>query len=632
MAVVNKLIRRLDRSFGGLQYRQKLRVTIVLLAFVPLLLLSAVYLFAYAQTKLTAILDRDAAGFANEVENLDKMYYAGIKKSVYITNNLQVIQLLKQNYDDDLLAYITNLANVQGVLEALKSDELQSGVAVFGFNPSLYRTDTIKKIGDLDPLTRERVLRNNDDYPVRHFAPSPVNGRMEARIYSKIMDLSETLAITEVTFPLDESFRAIRELLPAGSFILYRAKDGAQFAIGSNGVGAEEAERAAAAYERQAAAPSYYVMPLHIDAAQDDLLLFVGRASVFLKLAGKLAWPLVMLCGLVLTIFFSIKLAATLLTRRLTVLMGVVKSELGTLAPLGPHPAAARQDEPGPSDGRDPTEGRDIPGAGACGPAADVAEPSSLDGRSPDAGRDELSQLDRAFHGLVAQIRDHYRQTAEYEVSRRLLETELLQVNINPHVLYNTLSAIKWVYDDERLARLVDDMVDFYRLLLNRGEPVAPLAQEIEMVKKYVEMHKFSYEADFTCEVDMDETLGEATLLRSTLQPIVENGLVHGISMLAEGGRIGISARRDGELAVIEVTDNGRGMELPLAERLLAADASASPRAGKPAGSGYALSNIQRRIKLYYGDAYGMRIESAPGAGTKVTLTIPLDRKQNTVP
>jgi len=596
------LIRRIGRRFrsfaGGLQYRQKLLVTIVLLALVPLLLLSAVYMSAYARAKLQAIMERNIGRHDAQVEQLDKMFYAGIKKLFYLSNNLQVIQLLSQDYSDDLLAYMNNLTNVQGVLEALKSDELQSGVAVYGVNPSLYRTENIRKIGDLDPSVRERVMSNKDAYPVRAFVKLD-DGRTEVRIYSKIMDIREVIAITEVTFPLDSSLEAIRRTMTNGSFVMYRQKDGARFLIGANGIDEAEADRAAERYETVGGSRDYYIVPMRINAAQDDLLLFVDRTPVYLKLAGSLAWPAIMLIGLLLTIFFSIKFVTYLLTKRLSALMGTVRGEIASLD-AGPLPSA----DP-PVSGESDT----------VGPEAVSAE---------RAAGDELGQLDRAFHGLVVQIRDHYRQTAAYEVGKRMLEIELLQVNINPHVLYNTLSAIKWVYEDERLAKLIDDMVDFYRLFLNRGEPIAPLAQEIGMVKKYMAMHKFSYESDFTYEVDIDEALAGAMILRNTLQPVVENSLMHGINRLTAGGRIAIAAHKVGDRAVIEVADNGPGMERELAERIATADAEVPPTL-KPTGSGYALANIQRRIKLYYGDAFGLRIESEPGAGTRVTLTVPLD-------
>ncbi|WP_135552288.1 sensor histidine kinase [Paenibacillus cymbidii] len=598
MSFIRRIGRRFRSFVNGLQYRQKLLVTIAMVALVPLLLLSAVYMSAYARAKLQAIMERNIGRHDAQVEQLDRMFYAGIKKLIYLSNNLQVIQLLSQDYSDDLLAYMNNLTNVQGVLEALKSDELQSGVAVYGVNPSLYRTENIRKIGDLDPSVRERVMSNKDAYPVRTFVKLD-DGRTEVRIYSQIMDLKETLAITEVTFPLDSSLEAIRRTVTNGSFVMYRQKDGVRFLIGTNGIDDAEAERAAERYVTVGGSRGYYIVPMRINAAQDDLLLFVDRTPVYLKLAESLAWPAVMLVGLLLTIFFSIKFVTFGLTRRLSELMGTVRGEIASLD-AGPLPSA----DPFAFAG-----GREF-----AGPEAAPAE---------GAAGDELGQLDRAFHGLVVQIRDHYRQTAAYEVGKRQMEAELLQVNINPHVLYNTLSAIKWVYEDERLGQLIDDMVDFYRLFLNRGEPVAPLAQEIEMVKKYMAMHKFSYESDFTYEVDIDEALAGAMILRNTLQPVVENSLIHGINRLAAGGRISIAAREEGERAVIEVSDNGPGMERHLAERLATADADWPP-ALKPSGSGYALANIRRRIKLYYGDAFGLHIASEPGAGTKVTLTVPL--------
>ncbi|GAA3407962.1 sensor histidine kinase [Paenibacillus hodogayensis] len=562
---------RVRAVFARLQYRQKLLVAILSVALLPVIAVSSVYLIAYAQAKTGDILDGEKNRFAGEWQQLDNKFYSGIKKSVYITNNLQIVQMLKADYQDDLLAYMNNLENVKAVLEALKSDDLQSEIAIYGYNPSLYRTDIVKKIGDMDPALKDRVMQNRDTYPVRTFGRSPANGRMEVRIYSKIMDLSETLAVTEVVLPLEESFDRLRALLAPGSFLTYRAKNGETFLVGTNGVKGEPD------------AKGYYAIPFELKSAQDRMVLFVGKTSVWQRLGSKLAIPLVMLLGLVLTIAFTIKSVTFLLTKRLTDLMGTVRTGMDGLEPA----------------------------------AASTAE----------EGNDELGQLDRTFKELVVHIHEHYRQAAAHEVERRLLETELLQLNINPHVLYNTLSSIKWVYGsgDGKLDKLIDDMVDFYRLFLNRGEASRPLVQEIGMVEKYMEIHKFSYDAEFDYEVSIDEAVRETVLLRNMLQPIVENGIVHGISRLHEGGRLTITAGRDGDCVVIEVADNGPGMDRAPAA-LLAEETASGGRESSAAtrfGSGYALTNIDRRIKLYYGESYGIRIAGSPGAGTVVTLRLP---------
>lgn len=581
------------RLFYRLQYRQKLLAAVLLLTLTPLLLLSVIYLSSYAGNKRDSILQSESRRLAGEVENLDNKYYSAIQKSVYITNNLQIIQTLKEDYRDDLLSYMNNLGNVEAVLKALRSDELQSQITVYGFNPSIYRTEGIRKIGDLDPDIRTRVLTNEDDYPVRSFRVSPDSGRLEAHIYSKIMDFNETLAITEVVFPLEQSFAKLKALLPSGSFILYQAKDGTSFAVGGSNV----SEAVISGAENSVPA-DYYRVALHLKSAQDDLLLYVGKASVRLRVDGLLAIPLVMLIGLLLTIFFSIRFVTSLLTRRLTALTDNMRSETDTLNSFG-------------------TEGE-------------------------ESGGDELGQLEGTFRKLVVQIRDYYRLSAEHDLERGLLEAELLQGNLNPHVLYNTLSAIKWVFPHEKLTAIVDDMVDFYRLFLNRGKIVAPLDQEFEMIRKYMEIHRFSYESDFTYELLLEEEAKKAHVLRNMLQPIVENALIHGVNSLASGGKVTLIAGKEGDHIVIEVTDNGPGMSELAQARVLGdgtvsakkqaqlpdAEAPAGGRGPSGPGSGYALANIRRRIKLYYGEAYDMRLECAPGGGTKVILRIPFRLKE----
>ena len=227
---------------------------------------------------------------------------------------------------------------------------------------------------------------------------------------------------------------------------------------------------------------------------------------------------------------------------------------------------------------------------------------------------DEFGKLDQAFHEMVLRIERYVKDSVREEVERKLLQAELLQVHINPHVLYNTLSAIKWKYEDENLHRLIDDMVDFYRLFLNKGETETSLFQEFELINKYVNMHKFSYATDFTFDMQLDEQIGHFKILRNLLQPIVENSLIHGIALMSEGAKVCVTAKRDREHIRITIQDNGAGMSrtVPIDNR-------------KPDGSGYALTNIQRRIKLYYGDEFGLMLNSGPGCGTTVEMLLPAD-------
>ncbi|MDG0808627.1 sensor histidine kinase [Cohnella rhizosphaerae] len=612
MDAVKRRLRAVSALFRELQYRQKLRITIALLCLVPLLAISVFFLVSFAGAKLDALLRSEQEKFGLLTDSLDRKYDSAIQKSVFIANNLQILQMLGQDYSEDLLAFMTNNDDVQPVLAALQADELRCEIVMYGFNPTLYRTNGIRLAQDLETTLRDRILAQTDDYPIRvvQMSGGANAGPPVVRLFSTIRDLRRTLAIIEVSFPIDDTIQSLQESLPAGGFVLYKPKSGPPLYLTGRAVSDRDIAagvRAAGGNALPTAAGASFLLPLRINAAQDDLVLFLSKTPVYARIGALLAVPLLIVCGLLLAAYFSIRLATSLLTARLSRLMDTVRSE--SAAPSLVAPQAGDVSLP-------------------PRPPADAGEPVLA------AAGDELGQLERAFRRMADEIRDRYRQAAASELERRLLETELLQVNINPHLLYNSLSAIRWAYPDERLGRLIEDMVDYYRLFLNRGEAEASLESETVMLLKYAEIQRFSYESDFVCAVELDDSLRETPILRNLLQPLVENALIHGLFRLPSGGRLTIAARPEGKAVVVEIGDNGPGIDADLAARLSSSEAdgeAAAPKDGAT-GSGYAIANIRRRIRLYYGADASLRICGSPGSGTTAILRLPLPRRKSKLP
>jgi len=229
-------------------------------------------------------------------------------------------------------------------------------------------------------------------------------------------------------------------------------------------------------------------------------------------------------------------------------------------------------------------------------------------------GTDEFSRIDQKFKELVLEIRGHYENVARVETEKKALELELLQSLINPHFLYNSLGSLKDAYRDTPISTAIDDLIKYYRIALNRGNWVLSISQEVEMVRLYLEIQKFTYEADFKYDFQIDDDIGILVMPKNTLQPLVENSLMHGIRRLPKD-KISITGHYDGEYVVLRVADNGAGMD---AKRL------ESVTEGINTGQhiGYGLFNVSERIKLFYGDDCGISIESEKGAGTAVYLRI----------
>lgn len=239
----------------------------------------------------------------------------------------------------------------------------------------------------------------------------------------------------------------------------------------------------------------------------------------------------------------------------------------------------------------------------------------------PEAdGLDEFEWIRAKFSHIISEISDYSKKAMRAEYEQRLLKAELMQELISPHFLYNTLDGLRWSTDDPNLIRVIENMVNFYRMALNQGETFTTLERELEMAGAYLEVQAFAYESQFRHEVDCPDSLRNAVILKYILQPVLENALVHGIDKRGDRGCIRIRAWEQAGFLKIEIADNGAGMSGEKIAQLLSCSASA----------GYGIRNVIQRIRLFYGEDYGIVITSAPGEGTAVLVTLPLRWDKNT--
>jgi len=197
-------------------------------------------------------------------------------------------------------------------------------------------------------------------------------------------------------------------------------------------------------------------------------------------------------------------------------------------------------------------------------------------------------------------------------------EAELLalQSQINPHFLYNTLNAIFWMAQNvksDKIANTVVALSRFFQLSLNNGDKLTTLANEIEQVNHYMDIQNARYDNRFRALIDIPDALLNLPILKLLIQPLVENAICHGLEMKEGAGTIGIIAYEEQDDIYIKVVDDGIGFDV----------------AAVRSRQGYALKNIDERIKLYYGEAYGVRIESVIGTGTEVTLKLDKRKAQD---
>ena len=253
------------------------------------------------------------------------------------------------------------------------------------------------------------------------------------------------------------------------------------------------------------------------------------------------------------------------------------------------------------------------------------AEEGNLAVRFEGRQEDEIGHLGKSFNTMIEEIQKLIDMVYREQQSKREAELKTLQEQIKPHFLYNTLDTIHWMAQDhgaEDIVQIVSALTSLFRIALSKGKEMITLSDELEHVRSYLIIQKLRYEDKFDFSLCVQDDLLPYMVLKLTLQPLVENAIYHGIKERRGHGVIRLDAlKRDGML-VLRVCDDGVGMS---AEKLAAIRALVTTAPlDSSVKSGYGISNVNERIQLSFGKAYGLRFESAPGQGTTVEILHPL--------
>jgi two-component system sensor histidine kinase YesM len=238
------------------------------------------------------------------------------------------------------------------------------------------------------------------------------------------------------------------------------------------------------------------------------------------------------------------------------------------------------------------------------------------------AAEGDFNLLEKSVDHLIHRVHDLMEESFRTKVQEREAQLRALQAQINPHFLYNTLDTINWIAigrGAQDISQMIDGLAKYFRLSLNKGRDVVSVSDELELAKVYLDIQMNRFPRSFTFRIEAEGDLSLYVMPKLTLQPIVENALLHGIrESEREAGEIWIRAYTEGGDVVLTVRDDGVGMEPELARSLLTEPRPSVKSDGT--GGSYGLYNVNERIKLFAGDDYGLRIESQPGAGTMVTV------------
>jgi len=235
-------------------------------------------------------------------------------------------------------------------------------------------------------------------------------------------------------------------------------------------------------------------------------------------------------------------------------------------------------------------------------------------------GADEVEQLSRRFNLMVSRVRELMDQSIHEQEVKRKNELEVLQSQINPHFLYNTLNSVVRMVGsgkNEEVVTTITSLSKFFRISLSKGKNIITVQEEIEHIRNYLIIQKMRYKDKFDYEIEVEEEALPYKTLKLIVQPIVENALYHGIEYMADEGLIQISVKIVHERILFEIRDNGVGMS----EETLKTIVNGQGKSAK--GSGVGLRNVIERIKLYFGSSYGVTVESELEEGTTVKIWIP---------
>ena len=256
-------------------------------------------------------------------------------------------------------------------------------------------------------------------------------------------------------------------------------------------------------------------------------------------------------------------------------------------------------------------------------------EEGNLDADIYMGGSYEVQHLGKSVQDMKFRIKGLMQDIVSEHEEKRKSEFDSLQAQINPHFLYNTLDIIVWQIENEKQSEAVHTvtaLARFFRLSLGKGKNIVTVRDEIDHVKNYLMIQHMRFKNKFDYEFDIAEDVLELPSLKLMLQPLVENAIYHGMEFMDGDGLIMVKAWREENELYLSVADNGLGMTEDKVEMILTGKSSS----GNGRGSGIGVKNVNERIKLYFGEAYGITIDSEPDEGTTVIIHLPAkDEKES---
>ncbi|SFT20328.1 sensor histidine kinase [Paenibacillus sp. BC26] len=257
----------------------------------------------------------------------------------------------------------------------------------------------------------------------------------------------------------------------------------------------------------------------------------------------------------------------------------------------------------------------------------------------PVKSNDELGLLASGFNTMLTRINLLLDNVRFEQKKKREYELALIQSQIKPHFLYNTLDVIYTLSEIGRVKdvqRTTKSLADYYRIVLSQGKEAIPLQDELQGLRDYLAIQRIRYADVFDYQIDVQPEVLSCTVLKLTLQPLVENAIYHGLKTKGTFGHLIVTGGIEGQDLLLTVKDDGVGIPPERLETLLrpSVDSTNTPAAVLSAagntGSSFGMRSVDSRIKLYFGEGYGLTLISEPGVGTEIQVRLPMEQHEET--
>lgn len=550
--------------------KKKIVLYLVLFATIPSFLV-AVFMYLYiSHNSENSYLSEVRTDAARVAQTIDSELLAYVRKSNSVLTNKYIYYYINKNYQQDLGLIINYYDAIDMFLTALESEHAAGGTFEIYFrNESLLQGNHFTHIENI-PVneTLKKVMKSSSAEPYWNPALISKGGRQVLTFYRNIKNLSDPVpvGILEVNIPFSVIEQNIGSLSPNGE-VLALLKDDSGKTLYKKSFSKEAG--LLEEYEKNGRGYLEVANPLSgkfklVVAVPKSYLSWIS-VRVLLAIAG------VFLVFNIL-IFLASRFTSRKIVSRLERFINLIRSDYRLV--LSEEKVAARTDE--------------------------------------------ITEIKEKFREVLIEMDKYYKEVGT-------LEMELIQARINPHLLYNSLSVIKWAAlwnHDNRTAEMIDTMTKYYRAALNRGNTILDIRSELEMIREYVKIYEFAHSNTYILEMDVEEGVLEFYTIKHIIQPVVENAIIHGLNGREQDCRILIRAFLKGEDIVFSIRDNGHGMDAEKVSRLLSMEYSGN-------FGGFGIKSVIKRIQAYYGSQYGIEIDSTPGGGTEVRLRIAaLDKEQ----